>query len=340
MAALFGHTNFWNVSAKMVMDEFKRQLIEGLHGQPAIIIFGVVYLLVSVITVVENSLVIFAIWKDPLKVLRTSPTNFILLSLAIADLIVGLIVAPGIAAWFLRLGTMEKDPWYFQSILLIFTSALLIVSVGHVLFLTVDRYYALATPLKYRTKITKRRVLITSSGMWICCICYAIVSSIIQQYFPVMWLIAIVVMLSLAEWVYILYLITLRCLMKHSRARIMAENSQSNVALCYQREKKVFRVIVSVIFVFDCCITPWIVAQFVLYFCKPCYDYHGVVVVCQSVTMIFLFVNSALNPLLYCWRFSKFRATFKHFWNKFSQKGRRQRTVRITERRLSFDTHL
>ncbi|XP_078357125.1 adenosine receptor A1-like [Oculina patagonica] len=339
MAALFGHTYYWNATAKIVFNEFKKQVIDWeSHGQATII--GIVYVLVSVITVLGNALVIFAVWKDPLKILRTSPTNFILLSLAISDFIVGIINAPGLASWFLRVGIKKTDPWYFQSILLIFTSALLIVSVSHVLFLTLDRYFALATPLKYRTRITKRRVIITTSAIWICCFCYAVSTSIIQQYFPVIWFIAVVVIFLFSETVYILYLMTLVNLIKHSRARNMVENSHSNAALLYQREKKVFRVIVSVIFVYDICYSPWMVTQLVLYFCKPCYNYYRVVIICYNVTTVLLFVNSALNPFLYSWRFSKFRATFKHFWNKFSQKGRRNQTVRITERRLSFNTRL
>ncbi|XP_078357124.1 adenosine receptor A1-like [Oculina patagonica] len=339
MTALFGDKYYWNASAKMVMDEFKRYTVEReSHGMATI--YGIFYLFVSVITVVGNGLVIFAVWKDPLKVLRTTPTNFILLSLAIADFIVGLVNAPGLAAWFLRIGVKNKDPWYFQSILIIFTTALLIVSVSHILFLTLDRYFALATPLKYRTRITKRRVVITTFAMWICCFCYAVSTSIIQQYFPVMWFIAVAVIFLFSESAFILYLMTLVYLIKHSRARIMVENSQSNAASLYQREKKVFRVIISVIIVYDICFTPWMVTQFVLYFCQRCQNYYKVVIICYNVAMVLLFVNSALNPFLYSWRFSKFRATFKHFWNKFSQKGRRNRTIRITERRLSFDTHL
>ncbi len=339
MAALFGQTYYWNATAKMVMDEFKRQVIDWeSHGQTTII--GIVYILVSVINVLGNALVILAVWKDPLKILRTSPTNFILLSLAIADFTVGMINAPGLASLFLRVGIKKTDPWYFQSILLIFTTALLIVSVSHILFLTLDRYFALATPLKYRTRITKRRVVITTSAIWICCFCYAVAASIIQQYFLVIWFIAVAVIFFFSECVYVLYLMTLLNLIKHSRARNMVENSQSNAALLYQREKKVFKVIVSVIFVYDMCFTPWMVTQLVLYFCKPCHNYYSVVIICSNVTTVLLFVNSALNPFLYSWRFSKFRATFKHFWRKFSQKGRRNLTVRITERRLSFNTHL
>lgn len=339
MAALLGTTHFWNASAKTIIDEYKRLVAMDSYVHATSI--GATYVLLSVVTVVGNALVIFAVWKDPLKILRASPTNYILLSLAIADLIVGLIIDPGVASWFLRARASNTDPWYFQTILTTFLSASLIVSVGHVLFLTVDRYFALATPLKYRTKITKRRVVITCSLIWIGSICCSVATSfVVQQYFAVVWLTAVVVICLSAEHTYILYIIILRHLFKHSRARIAIQNSQSNSASLYQREKKVFRVIVSVIFVFDSCLTPWMVTQFVLYFCASCHDYYKEMVICYNVSTVFFFLNSALNPFLYSWRFSKFRATFKYFWNNVYQRRRRTQTVRISERRLSLNTQL
>ena len=338
MAALFGETYFWNASAKIIMKEFSRYLTEESHGQATI--FGIFYLLLSVITVVGNALVIVAVWKDPLKILKTSPTNLILLSLAIADLTVGLIVIPGAASWYLLIGITETYPWYSQFILLTLRQGFLTVSVGHVLFLTVERYFALARPLRYRTNITRRTVMVVSSSIWICGISQAVVISIFHQHFTITWLISTVVIFLLAETIYVLYLMILRHLMKHSKERILLENPQSNVASLHQRERKVFRVIVSVLFAFDSCSTPWMATQFFLYFCKACHSHFKVLMVFYNVTTVLLFANSALNPLVYSWRFSKFRATFKHFGRKFAQKGKRNKTARITVRSESLNTPL
>ena len=338
MAALFGDAYFWNASAKIVMEEFTRYLTEESHGQATA--FGIFYVLLSVITVLGNALVIAAVWKDPLKILKTSPTNLILLSLAIADLTVGLFVIPGAASWYLRVGVTETDPWHSQFIILTLRQGFLTVSVGHVLFLTVDRYFALVTPLKYRTKITKRMVVAVSSSIWICGISQAMVVSILHKHCAITWLIYIVVILLLAVTTYVLYLMILRHLIKHSKARVLLENSQSNVASLHRRERKVFRVIVSVVFALDCCFTPWMVTQALLYFCKACHSHLKVLMVCYNVTTVLMFANSALNPLLYSWRFSKFRATFKHFWGKFVRKGKRNKTTRVTVRSESLNTPL
>ena len=336
MAALLGHMDYWNAPAQLIIDEFTKQLsAPESRGQAKIL--GIIYSLLSVITVVGNALVIAAVCKDPLKILKTSPSNFILLSLSIADLIVGLVIDPWVASWFLRVGETVPPSGH---ILVIFSGSSIIVSVGHVLLLTVDRYYALATPLKYRAKITRRRVTIASCSIWISCICYAVVVSILQNHLLLMWFISVALLYICSECICVLYLATLRHLVKHSRSRIAVDNSQSNAVLVYQREKKVFKVIVSVIFVFFLCFIPWLGTQFVIYFCKACHNYQKTMIACFNATTVFPFINSAFNPFVYSWTFSKFRATFRYFWRKFRPQKGRKKTVRITERRKSFTTSL
>lgn len=143
MAALLGHMNFWNASVQSAIDVFFEEL-KAPESRGMATIFGFIYSLLSLITVVENALVIIAVYKDPLKILKNSPSNLILLSLSEADLIVGLMIGPGAAVWFFRIGKAAPSLGY---IIVILSCSSLIVSVGNVLLLTIDRYYALATPL-------------------------------------------------------------------------------------------------------------------------------------------------------------------------------------------------
>lgn len=142
MAALLGHMNFWNASAQSVIDAFTEELkAPESRGQGKI--FGLIYLTLSLITVVGNALVIIAVYKDPLKILKNSPSNLILLSLSEADLMVGLMVGPGATLWFFRIGKAASS---FGYIIVVLGCTSLVVSVGNVLLLTIDRYYALAMP--------------------------------------------------------------------------------------------------------------------------------------------------------------------------------------------------
>ena len=339
MAAVFGHMDYWNISGSILAEEIRKGLSDITTGQATVM--SICYVLLSIVTVVGNALVIIAVWKDPLKTLRSSPSNAILVSLAVADLMVGLVLAPGAALFYLRFA-VKAQPWIFLMFVIEFSHFFLAVSVFHILLLTIDRYFALAKPLKYRAIVTKGRVAVVSSFIWVFCFCYGVLSSILKVHFFVSWFIYVLIIWFCSEWVSCLYLATLKQLCKHYKTRITAENSQSNLMLLYQREKKVCVVILSVILVFYFCFLPWLVNQFLFFFCQSCHKRAWMVF--YHVATLLLFINSAVNPLLYSWRFSKFRATFKHFWtNCRCKKGRgRRKTISITDgrQRETYNTKL
>ena len=96
------------------------------------------------------------VWKDPLKILRSSPSNFILVSMALADLSVGLVVCPITAYWgWVRFE--KKTAPFGLSVIFAINVFSVNVSVGHMLLLAVDRLFAVVTPLEYRFKITNKR---------------------------------------------------------------------------------------------------------------------------------------------------------------------------------------
>uniref|UniRef100_A0A8C5DE75 G-protein coupled receptors family 1 profile domain-containing protein n=1 Tax=Gouania willdenowi TaxID=441366 RepID=A0A8C5DE75_GOUWI len=105
---------------------------------------------ISVLTVTLNLLVIISI--SHFRKLHT-PTNFLLLSLAVSDFSVGFVWVFMIflinGCWFLGAG------WcVFHSVL---GSVATAVSIGTVVLISVDRYVAVCDPMHYQTKVTKTR---------------------------------------------------------------------------------------------------------------------------------------------------------------------------------------
>ncbi|KAM4608764.1 trace amine-associated receptor 13c-like [Polymixia lowei] len=122
---------------------------------------------ISLFTVALNLLVIISI--SHYRQLHT-PTNLLLLSLAVSDLLVGLVVMPGEGFRFVggcwTLGDLMCALIYY--VVFIITSS----SVGNMVLIAVDRYVAICHPLHYRTKITQRRVQTCVCLCWVCSVSY------------------------------------------------------------------------------------------------------------------------------------------------------------------------
>ncbi|XP_051938007.1 trace amine-associated receptor 7a-like [Hippocampus zosterae] len=104
------------------------------------------------LTVLLNLLVIAAI--SHFRRLRT-PTNLLLLSLAVCDLLVGLLVWPGeiyMSGGCWALGAAACSCYHLASFAV--TSA----SVGHVALISAERYVAVCDPLRYGVRVTVKRI--------------------------------------------------------------------------------------------------------------------------------------------------------------------------------------
>ncbi|KAM9710566.1 trace amine-associated receptor 13c-like [Menidia menidia] len=124
---------------------------------------------VSVLTVILNLLVIISI--SHYRQLHT-PTNILLLSLAVSDCFVGLLLLPGeilrnITCWYL--GDIACFIFVYTSFIV--TSA----SVGDMVLISIDRYVAICQPLHYQTRVTEKRVKVCVCLCWLCSVLYNIV---------------------------------------------------------------------------------------------------------------------------------------------------------------------
>ncbi|XP_030648779.1 trace amine-associated receptor 13c-like [Chanos chanos] len=125
---------------------------------------------ISLSTVFLNLLVIISI--SHFKQLHT-PTNLLILSLAVADLMVGAIVMP------MESIRLIETCWYFGEIFCatypIIVYVVVSASLGNLVFISVDRYIAISDPLRYTTRVTFRKTLFCIGICWSSSLTYSVV---------------------------------------------------------------------------------------------------------------------------------------------------------------------
>ena len=141
---------------------------------PLVLAFkGVVMTTIMVGAVLGNLLVISSVMK--FERLRAVITNFFIVSLAFADLLVAILVMPFNASVELSgkwvFGRTMCD--FFNANDVLFSTA----SILHLCCISMDRYIAILHPLKYEVKMTKNRVAVMLAVTW--------VASILISYIPV-----------------------------------------------------------------------------------------------------------------------------------------------------------
>lgn len=125
-----------------------------LDNLPLAVPLGLGLCSLSLLTFLGNAMVVHAIRTE--RKLRTV-SNMFILSLAIADLTVGLIVMPISSAYVLT------GDWMFGVVIcqfwLVADYSASTASIFNLLILSVDRYWSIRSPLKYLCKRTKKRAL-------------------------------------------------------------------------------------------------------------------------------------------------------------------------------------
>ncbi|XP_039673201.1 trace amine-associated receptor 13c-like [Perca fluviatilis] len=138
-----------------------------LFPWPETLLINIVFYSISLITVALNLLIIISI--SHFRQLHT-PTNILLLSLAVSDLLVGLLLMPvevlrKTSCWFL--GDFVCATHSFIS------GIIISASIGDMVLISVDRYVAICDPLHYTTKVTRRRVQFCVCLCWLYSVSYS-----------------------------------------------------------------------------------------------------------------------------------------------------------------------
>ena len=266
------------------------------------------------VTVPGNFLVCLAIIKDPFRNLKT-PFNYFLLSLAATDLVVGAIMDPVSVAFHineaLRLNYVDIKILHVLYFILSTASILTLAA------LTVDRYVAVAMPVKYKTTVTSRRAIVTSVSIWVAALGFSFIYFKVGFMFFAFFFANTTVFSTFAIliFVHVGILKRLRERSKYWRGRraigsyTESENQENqNNIISTKKETKAAKVLMIVLVTFSASFTPACVMIYLLNFCSKCscFMIHWF----RDLQFVMVLCNSGINPYLYAWRLPQFKRAF------------------------------
>ena len=284
------------------------------------------HILIAVVAITGNFLVCCAILIN--KNLRNNPTNLFIFSLAFSDLLTVTIAVPfDIEGLFLRWhwkhGEIMCQAWITVYLITVPTSILTLLAVS------IDRYKSLSDPLnRFRRSrfMTRKRALIISLIIWLYSLLFALVpimgwrteerfvyDSVCYFPFPLEYSalsssVNFILPLLITCAVYIkIYLIARgqHCNFGGAESRKLRSTEDKKV---YSKNVQAAKTISIFVGAFFCCWVPYSSISMIATLCETCSDHIPYEV--RIVLLMFGYLNSALNPFLFAFRNSRFKATY------------------------------
>ena len=259
--------------------------------------------IVGVFGTLGNLLVCVAVATNP-RLRRSS--NFLLFSLAIADLLVTMVCEPLVIA-ILGMRTFFNDcatdlQLGYRILSMLSCSA----SVAHMAAISVDRFIAVVYPLRHRSIMDNCGLKAMLVTCWAYPITVPILSFLLPKNFPQGYL-GLAMFAASYVTVFVCYSVIVISLVKHRkqlqgnqrRIRSSSDTSQARV------EIRVASTLAIVITVFTACWFPLIAIMFATR--KPLVKRHGVAYMWMTTLAL---SNSAINFLIYGSRMQNFREAF------------------------------
>lgn len=271
-------------------------------------------ILLTLLTIPGNLLTIAAFVRFPS--LRTITNRFII-SLAVADLLVGFMMPLHLAFYVSKSFTVHYKYFCigrFFALVLPGGACLLSLTV-----VAVDRYIAILHPLQYHRKMTSRTSIVLIVMLWIyaalvatllfafnawgdsadmTCYFYKVVSLpftvVLDVHFTVMSLVNIVLYVRIFQQAAM------------QRKKIMAECVPLPSAATLQKDTRSAKTLFFILGSYLLCWTPFFIVVTISHFYESAatpYFYMG--------SMFLALSNASLNPFIYCWKNTELRAAYK-----------------------------
>ena len=278
--------------------------------RPSLVATCVFNSFLSYTTIILNILTIHAIRKTALL---PKPLRTLLLSLTASDVGVGLLVQPlYISTLVSRLNQKRIDCISYKGLYVVI-NFFCISSLLNVVTISVDRFLAVHLHLRYQELVTHKRVIAAVISIWLLS---AIISSSVfwDTYIisRVIWLVIMTVCLIVVVTVYWRIYIVLK---RHKnqiqsfQIQEVRQGVQNGDLSSFSKIRKSTHGTFYVFIVFLICFLPSYILSFLILF-RPLNIISLYKARLYTTTLFFL--NSSLNPVMYCWKMGSIRRTLMH----------------------------
>jgi len=265
---------------------------------------SVVYSFLSVTAVLGNALILIALHKESSL---HPPSKLLLHSLATTDLCVGLIAEPLSVAYGMSVVNEHRNICFHLSVTSFLTGCILGgVSVATLTELSVDRLLALLLGLRYRQVVTLKRMYLIVIATWV--ITAAFSGMVFLNPLITLWYgtIAIPLYLTISIFSYTKIFLTLRQHNTQIQSHNVQQENQTN-QLNIARYKKALSTAIWLQLTLVACYLPYGVVTALRVKSGLSETVHHV----RIYTTTLVYLNSSLNPILYCWKLDEVKQAVK-----------------------------
>ncbi|KAM5182231.1 adenosine receptor A3 [Mantella aurantiaca] len=262
---------------------------------------------------------ILVIWAVKINSSLQNTTFFFIVSLAFADLAVGVLVMP--LAIIVSLGMVL--PFHFCLFMCCLMIILTNASILSLLAVSIDRYLRIKIPTRYKIVITPRRICLSIGFVWIVSFLVGLVPmfgwnkksksyylecqflSVMRMdymvYFNIFGWVFLPMLVILALYIEIFYLIR-----KHIKKN--TSNTRSR-GIFYGKEYKTAKSLALVFLLFAISWLPMSILNCYIYFTEDT-KYSSALKLLISVGILLSHANSAMNPIVYAFKIKKFKDSY------------------------------
>ena len=301
---------------------------EVLSSQPFFpLLLAFIDILLALAAVISNAAFLVTVHQDPHRNLWT-PVTFLVVNLSVCDMLAGSVTGFGSAGYNLAIFTGSTTARKISGLATVsFAVITSIVGSFTLVVMSFDRWFSIASPLRYRASLTTTKVKVLIALFWAYAFLFAALS---PTGVPLDILTLLYCHLHVSVPILVLAVIyrqTYRALRSHSdHLHTLSHGNERMTTIHRNRERKVTSAFLFVLIVFYSVFFPQFLALNILVLCLPCAASRSFQTF-FSLSVHVPLLNNSVNPFIYAWRIPKYRKAFQTVLQRCFRRPQRRSVV-------------